>query len=772
MFEKLANVPHEMTACPQWIVWRYEDTDGKKPTKVPYSPRSGKLASVTDPQTWATYEEVRACLETGWYAGAGFVLTDGDPYAFIDLDDSEGDHETHQKQLAVVGETTSYAERSPSGKGLHIIVKGTVPSGRRRGKIEVYSSLRYMTMTGDVYRNAAVNNEQDCLTALYEALGKGPAATAYFAGTEEARETDEELWDRMSTAANADKFGELWEGRWEGMYASQSEADLALVDILAFYTQNKAQISRMFRASGLGQRAKAARDDYVNYMLNKCFDRILPPVDIEGLRNQIEAAADARKRAEAGGRAVAKRQEIVTGEVIPASPSAKYPVPPGLVGEIAQYIYAQAPRQVAEIALAGAIGFMCGVCGRAFNISNTGLNQYILILAPTGTGKEAMARGIDKLINAVAKTVPTANEFIGPGSIASSPALIKYMAKGPKSFVSIVGEFGLYLQQLGAHNAPPHLVELRRLILDLYNKSGQGNMIRPSVYADRDKNTPEFRAPGFTLLAESTPEKFYEGLHEGLLSEGLLPRFTTIEYLGLKPPLNRGHAYATPSPDLVERLASLLAVAQGLNSQNLSQHVGFAPGVEAIMDQYEVRCTANENSASREIIKAVWSRCHVKALKLAAVVAVGCNPYAPSIDEATARWAMRIVTDDATNILRRFDAGEIGADNDEGRQLAALMKAVHHFVVSPWREVATYAGDSAAGLHSDKIVPYSYLHRKLASVAVFKKDRRGATQALKNALRTMTERGDLGEISRAKMSQDYGSSSVAYAITRPSAFDL
>ena len=772
MFEQLLNVPDEMKAWPQWIVWRYEETDGIKPTKVPYSPRSGKLASVTDPRTWATFDEVCACLQTGWYAGAGFVLTDGDPFAFVDLDDSEGDDETLQKQLTIFNETTSYAERSPSGKGLHIIVKGGIPSGRRRGKIEVYSSLRYMTMTGDVFRAAPVNNEQAFLTSLFDMLGKGKAATAYFAGMEEAKETDEQVWNRAATAANADKFGELWRGNWQGMYSSQSEADFALVDILAFYTQNRAQICRMFRASALGQREKANRDDYVNYMLNKCFDRILPPVDIEGLRNQIEAALDARKRAEAEGQAMTKRQEIVTGEVIPKSDGGKYPVPPGLVGEIAQYIYAQAPRQVPEIALAGAIGLMCGICGRAFNVSNTGLNQYVLLLAPTGTGKEAMARGIDKLLNAVVKTVPTANEFMGPGSIASSPALIKYMAKGPKSFVSIVGEFGLYMQQLGSHNAPPHLIELRKLILDLYNKSGQGNMLRPSIYSDRDKNTPEFPAPGFSLLGESTPEKFYEGLHEGLLSEGLLPRFTLIEYHGKKPPLNRNHAYATPSPDLVERLASLFAIAQGLNSQSMAQNVGFTPEAQSIMDQYEVRCTANENSAERDIIKQVWSRCHVKAMKLAAIVAVGCNPYVPTIDDETAQWAIRIVTEDATNLLRRFDAGEIGVNNEEGQQLAAVMKAVHHFVVSPWREVATYAGDSAAGLHSDRVVPYSYLHRKLANVAVFRKDRRGATQALKNALRTMTERGDLGEISRAKMSQDYGSSSVAYGITRPAAFDL
>lgn len=766
MYEELFNVPDELKVWPQWVVWRYEETEGTKPTKVPYSARTGKPASVSDPSTWATFTEVGQALQSGWYAGAGFVLTTGDPFAFVDLDDAEGDTEVFNRQQTIFNETTGYAEFSPSGRGLHILVKGEVPSGRRRGKIEVYSSLRYMTMTGNVYRPGTIDTQQGFLTALYEQLGKGKNVAAYFAGLDEAKFDDEEIYNQASRAQNGDKFGELWRGNWQGMYASQSEADFALVDILAFYSQNRAQIVRMFRQSALGKREKAQREDYVAYMLNKCFDNILPPVDIEGFRNRIEEAIEARKRADMER---LKDKEVVA-QAIPDQAPGKYPVPPGLVGEIAQFIYSQAPYPVPEIAIAGAIGFAAGIVGRAFNVSNTGLNQYLLLLAPTGTGKEAMARGIDKLVSAAAATVPTAHEFIGPSTIASKPALIKYMASGPKSFVSIVGEFGLYLQQLGANNAPPHMIELRSLFLDLYNKSGQGNMIRKSAYSDKDKNTPEFAAPGFSILGESTPEKFYEGLHEGLLAEGLLPRFTMIEYSGKKPPYNENHAYVTPPTDLVERLATLFAICQGLNSQNMASTVNFAPEAKLMFDQYREHCNMKENSADRDIQRQIWTRCHVKAMKLAAIVAVGVNPYNPVITEEIGNWAINVVNVDASNLLSKFDAGEIGVDNEEMKQLAAVIKAVHDYVTSPFSSIVKYCGDGADRLHSDRIVPYSYLHRRLSSVATFRKDRRGATQALKQTLRTLTERGDLAEISRAVMSKDYGSSSIAYGIERPAAF--
>lgn len=769
------NIPHEMRIYPQWVVWRYEDQDSKKPTKVPYSAKTGHLASVTDPNTWAGFDECVNAMSSGWYAGIGFVLTENDPYSFIDLDDTKGDQTALDRQIKIFNEFNSYAERSPSGSGLHIIVKGAVPSGRRRSFIEVYSSLRYMTMTGDIYRNAPINDCNELLNVLWGQMGQGSVAVAHYAGLAEAKETDEQVYNRAVAAANGDKFAELYAGKWEGMYASQSEADFALVDIIAFYTQNRAQISRMFRASGLGQRDKAKRDDYVSYMLNKCFDRMLPPVDVDGLRNKLDEAI-AKKEAADRAAALSQNSEATPHPKAPApnlnEASKVYTVPPGLVGEIAQYIYAQAPRPVPEIALAGALGLVAGIVGRAYNISGTGLNQYVLLLAPTGTGKEAIASGIDKLMAQVIRTVPAAVDFIGPGEIASSQAVVKYMSKGPTSFVSLVGEFGIYLQQMASVNAPPHLLGLRRFLLDAYNKSGEGKVLRPSIYSDKDKNTAAVLSPAVTLMGESTPEKFYEGLHEGLISEGLLPRFTMIEYHGERPALNPGHLSAQPSFELIDRLSTLCAHALMLNSQHKAIHVVSDPTARELFQQFDAHCDANINTSDREVRRHLWNRAHVKALKLAGIIAVGCNPYDPTITADVASWAINLVVADVRNLLARFDAGEIGIDNDETKQLAKVISCVKDFVVSPWPDVAKYAGEGMSNLHSNRIVPYSYVQRRLAAVAVFRKDRIGASGAIKRALKTLCERGDLQEVSRATLAKDYGTSAVAYMVAHPGVFGL
>lgn len=767
------NIPLEMRVFDQWVVWRYEDVDGKKPTKVPYSANNGRMASVTNPETWTSFDNAVHALTSGtWYNGLGFVLTESDPYTFIDLDDPKGDQTILDRQIKIYGEFDSYAERSPSGTGLHIICKGRVESGRKRGAIELYSNVRFMTMTGDVYNDKPINERHDLLNALWGQMAKGNANVQTYMGMDEATETDQQIIDTATSAANGDKFAALFAGKWEDLYASQSDADMALVDILAFYSKNRQQITRLFLASGLGQRDKAKRADYLGYMFNKCFDRMLPPVDISGLRDAVNEAIAKANAAKQPPPSISTTQAAEPEPVQLLAVPDTYSLPPGLVGEIAQFIYAQAPQPVPEIALAGAIGFMSGIVGRSYNISATGLNQYVLLLAPTGTGKEAIASGLDKLMNAVVRTVPAGREFIGPAEIASPQALNKYLSNVSKSFVSLVGEFGIALQQMGSVNAPPHLLGLRRMMLDLYNKSGEGKMMGQSIYSDKDKNTSVVQSPSFTLLGESTPERFYEALHDGMISEGLLPRFTTIEYKGIVPPFNETHYLAQPSFELIERLSTLCAHSLMLNSQHKAIHVQYDANALPLMRQFQEHCRLKVNSTSAEVKKHLWTRSHMKALKLAAVVAVGCNPYDPIITTEIGNWAINIVIADTINLLQRFDSGEVGVDNDETKQLHKASSVIKDYVVSPWAEIMKYAGESMGHLHSARIVPYSYLQRRLASIAVFKKDRQGASSSLKRALKTLTERGDLQEVSRATMAKDYNTSALCYAIHNPKAFGL
>lgn len=757
------NIPLELKAYDQWVVWRFEDVKAAKPTKVPYSASNGRLADTTNSSTWSDFDQAKHALDSSkQYDGIGFVLSEKDPFTFIDLDDTKGDNEALEKQMKIYEAFDSFSERSPSGNGLHIIVKGSVPSGRKRSYVEVYSSVRYMTVTGDTFKKSPIKDYDQEVNILWEQMNEGRNATAFYAGLENAKSTDEEILKIAETAANADKFNTLYyDGDWQKHYPSQSEADFALFDIIAFYSENGAQTQRIFLNSKLGQREKSRAQYRINYMLNRCFDRMLPPIDIDGLRNKLNEILE--KQAKKTIKPVETTQIKKPNDNI-------YSPPPGLIGDIAQFIYKQAPRPVPEISLAGAIGLISGIVGRAYNVSGTGLNQYTLLLAPTGTGKEAIAGGIDKLFNSVIKTVPAAVDFVGPGEIASSQAIIKYMSSGSVSFVSLVGEFGIYMQQMASTNAPPHLLGLRRFLLDAYNKSGNGKILRPLIYSDKDKNTNAVLAPAFSLLGESTPEKFYEGLHEGLISEGLLPRFTIIEYGGDRPPFNQNHIKAKPSADLIERLAALCAHALMLNSQNKTINVQFDVNSKKLFNDFDRHCDLQINTSDKEVRRHLWNRAHMKAMKLAGLVAVGLNPYNPLINVNIGSWAIEIVTNDARNFIQRFDAGEIGIDNDETKQLNKLVSTINDFVTLPWSDVGKYA-KGMGQLHSERIIPYCYIQRRLAAIAVFRKDRLGSSLSIKKAINTLIERGDLQEVSRATLSKDFNLTAKSFMISNLNMLD-
>jgi hypothetical protein len=776
------NIPQELREYPQWVCWRFEDAGRAKPTKVPYCPRTGKLAAVDDPSTWATYDE--AVKASTFYNGIGFVFTQHDPYTFIDLDDTRnlGDgtpnpdyQKDTERQTKIFQEFNSYSELSPSGHGLHIIIKGHVPHGCRRSNIEVYSSLRYATMTGNIYHHSPIAERQQLLTLLFSQMSKG-AQTFVYSGDAEEKFTDDEVVNRALKAANGDKFKTLLDGRWNEIYPSQSEADFAFVDMIAFYTQNRNQIARIFRKSPLGQREKAQRNDYVTYMVNKSFDRMLPPVDIDGFANAISAVLAAAKEKEAAQANPSPSDRTNQLKLFNPSRAIAAPsepthdnvgtVPPGLLGDIAQFIYACSPRPVPEIALAGAIGFMAGICGRAFNVSGTGLNQYVLLLAATGTGKEAMALGMDKLIQAIRTSVPSAAQFIGPAEMASGQALLKYIATKSPCFVSVVGEFGLRMRSMSAQHANNSEIMLRRVLLDMYNKSGAGQTLRPSIYSDKDKNTDTVQSPALTILGESTPEKFYEILDEGMISEGFLPRFMTIEYTGPRVPLNTAHSLAMPSFQLIDQLSTLVSYAHTLMHGAKTVDVAAEPDANAYLNDYERYTTNQINGTNREVLRQLWSRAHMKLLKLAALVAVGVNPSTPVITLAHVEWAANLINRDIHNLLARFESGLIGNDSGELKQSAEVIRIVREYVTKPWPEIAKYSSGDM-NMHRDRIIPYAYVSRRLIAVAAFRLDRSGATAAIKRAITALTESDTLREVPKTDMSLKYHTTQRAFVLSNP-----
>ena len=255
------NIPQELKNLPNWICWKAvpqpRPDDPEHIGKIPINPRTGGKAQSNNPDTWTDFDTAVKASEQ--FTGIGFMFGNS-PFFGVDVDKVEPDiREFLDGGNGIVSEfihaLRSYAELSPSGKGIHIICRGELPQGaRRRGNVEMYDSGRFFTVTGNnIGEYTAV---EDCTEAIK------PLHEKYLGGTrsEPAQRVIQtaplpcsvsEVLEAASRAKNGSRFQALYAGNF-AEYSSQSEADMAFCNMLAFWTgRNAALMDEIFRNSGL-----------------------------------------------------------------------------------------------------------------------------------------------------------------------------------------------------------------------------------------------------------------------------------------------------------------------------------------------------------------------------------------------------------------------------------------------------------------------------------------------------------------------------------------
>lgn len=717
----------ELKALPQWVCCRATKENCSPEFKPPLD-IFGKLASPTDPETWDTYEN---CKQSK-FPSIGFVLTKEDHFTIIDLDEPKTPHqiknkkEIRRRQREILKAADSYAELSVSEKGIHIIVKGYIPKGVRRDCIEVYSADRYIIFTEKAVNKKSIAHRQELLDLLFKEMN---STTTVELEQIDSIVPDESIIEMAGEAVNSDKFLRLCQGKWEGDYPSQSEADLALLSIFAFYTQDNEQVKRLFRASKLGKRAKAQREGYLNGTLQKIRARQPTKVDTELIK---------------------KAMRETSFEPIVVKPCNGITYPPGIVGEVAQFIKDSAVRPVAEVGLAASLAFCAGLWGRSHNVSGTGLNQYIILLAGTGTGKDGAGTGIELLIQAMRRNFPVIDSRIGPAGFASGQALLKTLDKQP-SFVSILGEFGITLSQICEPRANIAQTMLKRVLLDLYSRSGFGHVLRPNVYADNEKNTRLISSPAVTILGESTPETFYNGITKEHIAEGLIPRFLVVDYSGPRPKRNR-KAFCSPSKKMIERLVETATVAFENEQSSKVTKVEFTDRAQILLDEYDAEADKKINTSENDIDAQLWNRAHLKALKMAGLVAVGVSHIRPIINQEIAQWSIDLVNRDIESVLDRFRTGKHGLGNV--RQENDLREAFDAYAKLTQSQRRSYKIPKRL-LDKPHIVPLSYLRRRLRVLKAFQNDKRGEIPAIKALLEDLCNNDILLQIPTEEAYAEY-----------------
>ena len=269
---EIANIPAELRALSQWV--------GRR-GKMPINPATGSAASAGQPDTWGTLEQALSGVEMGLFDGIGFEFATGGGLIGIDLDHvvNTDTGEVQPWALEIVQRLNSYTEYSPSGTGLHIFVRGDIPSSGRKKTInkdtgeavEIYKEKRYFTVTARPFLPVPIAERKEETAALYAKLFPERQSRPSPLPSVDAPEY-------LGVGLDRDKnFRALWDGHRST--GDESSNDLALMNKLAFWcNRDEGRMIEAFVASPHAAQKddkhlkKLERDDYLHRTAQKAIE--------------------------------------------------------------------------------------------------------------------------------------------------------------------------------------------------------------------------------------------------------------------------------------------------------------------------------------------------------------------------------------------------------------------------------------------------------------------------------------------------------------------
>lgn len=288
-----AQIPNSL-----WAVWRLVPRDDGKPGKVPYRPDKQKHQQNIghdSPAQWVDFKTACQWHEAGVGASGLGILIGSNPkdnpsvkysssLVALDIDGCLG---TDGELLEATGSDVRaavkalhaagvYIEISPSGTGLRALWRGSRPDGvgerwesfGTSGELYDGKSSRFVTVTGEVWHGGpiAIMEPGEALAAeIAEYLGMFPNQRTEDGGAP-ARDmptlSDAEIIAKVKQGGGHGKGKRLWEADLSDYAGDNSAADRAICCLIAQWTDDAAQVVRVWGASALGMREKFKRKDY------------------------------------------------------------------------------------------------------------------------------------------------------------------------------------------------------------------------------------------------------------------------------------------------------------------------------------------------------------------------------------------------------------------------------------------------------------------------------------------------------------------------------
>ena len=648
-------LPAELTSRRQWLTWNLIGG-----TKVPVTPY-GTVFKVNDTSTFADFTAVEKLDRIA------FVITEDDPFYGIDLDDcilEDGSLTEPARMIISMLGPLSYCEVSPSGNGIKLISIGKKPEGMRcvyhlaGQRLEIYDHSRFWTITKQVFSgHSQITDSQKSLDLLHSILGSqepkplppSPKVLLKPIGDSDLHRRASDYLSRIPLPSKGNINDTLFSAAGH-LHSLVDELNQKLPDetILQMLLAWCGHVDPEITESYVAARVRTSKSCGTPPAPKPPQEPIYQPVDISGVEEWIASQEQTED------------DETYIESLVPEK---------GLIREIYDYYCATAFYRSSLMGMATAMSLVETLFGRRVQSDNgCRTNDFNVVLAATGNGKENCERTISRIL-----TAADATNLIMPSGVQSGNGLLAALAAEPCS-IWIKDEFGIYLEGVFGKRKQPIEQQVGRLLLELYTKSD--SRYSGNAHAAGKKN--EIEQPHLVLLGLSTHGSLAQNIDFTQVESGTMNRISW--WIVTERPKLQDHIRIVDPPDyLVHRVArwkNFTPESSTIPPIQSPEVIHFAADARARWELHNRQIQAKQEQES-SLRAALWSRTAHRTLKFALCSVCSrisgpeeLNPFErpPLIELRDVEWAIKL----SNWISRSAVDFALTATADKGQQRAEL----------------------------------------------------------------------------------------------------
>lgn len=685
----------ELRSINSWVCWKYVQREGQsKPTKPPMNPHNGRGASHSNPLHWGTHKQAKMGTRRYGFAGEGFVLSEKDNFTGIDLDNCR-DPETGEFEPwaeAVVALAETYAEISPSGKGVRLFARGKVASATKcdPAGVEIYGKERYLTVTENHIEGTPLDirpapQTLEMLLSRVEAMQPpreepGPTAAPHInttprqaasqgGGGEFFRNVNDKALQLLGMWVPELCPGAKYQASSGAYRVSSKSLGRSLQEDLSFHPEGikdhgvadmgdanqgrRSPIDSVMEHGGAPDAMAAAK--WLCERMNKTPEslgwRDGAQHDEELAKIGDEIADELIARSAAPVEATDDTPKRIEDDELIFPYELTYHG--GLLGEIIEWVYGTSQNPSRIVALATAISVIGAATGRAFcGPSESGMHLYIALLGKSGAGKNHAHDAAKRILREAGL-----GQLSAPGKFTSQNALEAHLKDNAIS-VCMMDEIGETIAKFNSPRASDHLKGMADTLMTLWGVNrGSYTTTRYAQSAGT-----EIIYPSLSVLGLSTHEEFWQAFQGADVKSGFLNRFLVMAMPNVRtkkitPML--GSVHTTPIPqgiiDGLRRLRGLgcdeptwSTYLAGSATTFETECMTWGVGAKQLWsDHDDWICNQSDAHPDREPF---YARTAEMALRLAAIRAIGDRRSHVTIEDM--QWGRSVADFSALSMMR------------------------------------------------------------------------------------------------------------------------